>query len=334
MQSKVIETRNMTFDTAITSKDKPIDQGAFGYIYLKKHPTGLLYVVKKLKNLKDLKESFLKELNNQPASQHPNVIICYGGTYDEDLPLNSFLIFEYANQRNLSQYLEEKSSWCERNYAPYVWSLEILLGIAHGLDHIHQQNIVHCDIKLENILLHNGVPKICDFGFSKMINPHTQVIRTTYACGSPSYAAPEIYQYNTYSPKSDVFAFGIVTHTLATFHVHFDDFTNKQIEEYICKGIRETFPEHVGEQARILITQSWKQNPNKRFTVKEIIEFIENELARIATPLAPTEQTSRPSIQAGLRFTHFGKNLPQRSEEAEPNHQAVANQTTITPAPK
>ena len=100
---------------------------------------------------------------------------------------NTYIITEFCNQGDLSTLLKQKQRLSEKETA------DLMKMVMEGLKHMQQKNIIHRDLKPANILLHNGIPKIADFGFAKFIhNP------TIHQCsvGTPLYMSPETVFYN------------------------------------------------------------------------------------------------------------------------------------------
>ena len=85
---------------------------------------------------------------------------------------------------------------------------KIIYDVYQGLKYISGLNIIHRDFKVANIFLHNGVAKLADFGFAQKLK-HSGERFTDVNIGSPVYMAPEAMSQNIYSPKTDVWAFGI-----------------------------------------------------------------------------------------------------------------------------
>jgi serine/threonine protein kinase len=91
--------------------------------------------------------------------------------------------------------------------------VEIALGTARGLAYLHSEcehRIIHCDVKPENILLHDNLQvKISDFGISKLLSPEQSALFTTLR-GTRGYLAPEWLTSSPISDKADVYSYGMV----------------------------------------------------------------------------------------------------------------------------
>lgn len=112
---------------------------------------------------------------------------------------NFYLVLEYCNEGDLSQYLKE------RKYLTEDECVEILIQILNGFKTLVKNNIMHRDFKLANILKHNGNIKIADFGFSKLLG--TDNLANTML-GSPLNMAPEVLNNQIYDNKADMWSIG------------------------------------------------------------------------------------------------------------------------------
>ncbi|XP_057500347.1 G-type lectin S-receptor-like serine/threonine-protein kinase At5g35370 [Actinidia eriantha] len=180
--------------------------GAFGTVYKGTLTDNTFVAVKKITSLGiQGKREFCTEIAIIGNIHHVNLVRLKGFCA---LGRQRFLVYEYMNRGSLDRVLFGKGpvlEWQER--------LEIALGTARGLAYLHSecdQKIIHCDVKPENILLHdNMLVKISDFGLSKLLSPEQSGLFTTMR-GTRGYLAPEWLSNSAITDKSDVYSYGMV----------------------------------------------------------------------------------------------------------------------------
>lgn len=141
----------------------------------------------------------------------------------------------------------------------------------------HQNDIVHRDVKAENILFtsNNKLVKVADFGFSTFAKATTKL--NTF-CGSPPYAAPELFKDDYYyGPLVDIWALGVLLYFMVVGTMPFRAETVDKLKDCILEG-RYVFPSFVSQDCKILITSILRRNPRERYSIREILEssFLEN----------------------------------------------------------
>ncbi|KAK4788029.1 hypothetical protein SAY86_019348 [Trapa natans] len=184
-----------------------IGSGGFGAVYKGTLPDNSVVAVKKITNLGvQGKREFCTEIAVIGNIHHVNLVKLRGFCAQGSLRL---LVYEYMSHGSLDRVLFSNVGpvleWQER--------FDIALGTARGLAYLHggcQHKIIHCDIKPENILLHdNFQAKISDFGLSKLLNPEQSGLFTTMR-GTRGYLAPEWLTNSAISEKTDVYSYGMV----------------------------------------------------------------------------------------------------------------------------
>ncbi|XP_015582465.1 G-type lectin S-receptor-like serine/threonine-protein kinase LECRK3 [Ricinus communis] len=196
-----------------------IGRGSFGTVY-----KGLLsssqkvVAVKKLERvLADGDREFQTEMKVIGKTHHRN-LVCLLGYCNEGL--NRLLVYDFMSNGSLSDVLfspEKRPCFTER--------IEIARNIARGILYLHEEcetQIIHCDIKPENILMDAYMcPKISDFGLAKLLKPD-QTKTMTGIRGTRGYVAPEWHRKLPVTTKADVYSFGIVLLEIACCRKHVD----------------------------------------------------------------------------------------------------------------
>lgn len=185
-----------------------IGSGGFGSVYKGILPDETLVAVKKITNHGlHGRQEFCTEIAVIGNIRHANLVklrgFCARGS-------QLLLVYEYMNHGSL-----EKTLFGGNNGPVLEWQerFDIALGTARGLAYLHcgcEQKIIHCDVKPENILLHDHFqPKISDFGLSKLLSQEESSLFTTMR-GTRGYLAPEWITNTAISEKADVYSYGMV----------------------------------------------------------------------------------------------------------------------------
>ncbi|BET02685.1 S_TKc [Nesidiocoris tenuis] len=140
--------------------------------------------------------------------------------------------------------------------------------ILSGVKHLHERNIIHRDIKAENVFCGpRGIVKLGDFGFSTRVTGGEE-LRTF--CGSPPYAAPELFRDESYAGRPvDVWALGVLLFFIVTGHMPFPADSIGGLKRSILLGVI-TAPAHLSVPCRTLIRGILRQVPKDRFTLEQI----------------------------------------------------------------
>ncbi|XP_009597475.1 U-box domain-containing protein 34 isoform X1 [Nicotiana tomentosiformis] len=192
------------------SKSKIIGEGAYGKVYkgdLDHTPVAIKVLCS---DASEKKEEFLREVEVLSQLHHPHIVLLLGAC-----PENGCLVYEYMENRNLEDCILERNS----KLFPWFSRFRILFEVACALAFLHNSKpepIVHRDLKPGNILLDkNFVSKIGDVGLAKIISDVVPESVTEYRnsvlAGTLSYMDPEYQRTGTLRPKSDLYAFGIIT---------------------------------------------------------------------------------------------------------------------------
>ncbi|KAJ2372585.1 Protein kinase [Coemansia sp. RSA 2611] len=184
------------------SKVKKIGQGASGNVYMAKSiRTGDLVAIKQMDLAKQpRKELLVNEILVMKESSHPNIV-----NYIESFLLNSsdlWVVMEYMEGGALTDVIDN-------NKMSEAQIATVCREVCRGLSHLHMQDIIHRDIKSDNVLLgEDGQVKITDFGFCAKLSE--QRSKRATMVGTPYWMAPEVVKQKPYGSKVDVWSLGIM----------------------------------------------------------------------------------------------------------------------------
>lgn len=158
---------------------------------------------------KELLEQFRREAKSAARLVHPYIINIYDVVSEGN---NQYIVMEYVDGVTLKEYMQEHKLSLNA-------VLEIGVRLADALQHAHSHNIIHCDIKPQNILIDKNMnPKIADFGIAKMVTNQTMVYSKS-VMGSVHYISPEQASGGKITACSDVYSLGIVLFEMLTGQV-------------------------------------------------------------------------------------------------------------------
>ncbi|XP_075029017.1 serine/threonine-protein kinase SIK2 isoform X5 [Calonectris borealis] len=180
--------------------------------------------------------------------------------------------------------------------------------ILSAVEYCHGRKIVHRDLKAENLLLDNNMNiKIADFGFGNFYKSGEPL--TTW-CGSPPYAAPEVFEGQQYEgPQLDIWSMGVVLYVLVCGALPFDGPTLPILRQRVLEG-RFRIPYFMSEECEHLIRRMLVLDPSKRLTIAQIKEhkWMLIEVPAQRPVLYPPGEENEPSIgeynEQVLRLMH------------------------------
>ena len=152
------------------------------------------------------------------------------------------------------------------------------LTVAQGLSFLHQQNIIHNDLKSLNVLVHHHGAKwklkLTDFGLSRIKKETARF--TGKPQGTPAWMAPELFEENVYSKASDVYAYGIVLWEIVSREIPFKNKIDCQIMRLVCdKKERPSISTEAPSSLVTLMGLCWKQNRAHRLLAEDVITQLE-----------------------------------------------------------
>jgi len=245
---------------------KLLGKGAFGKVNIGVHKLTEELTAMKLCERKRVAELQAKKCLTQEVgilrrlNGHANIIHLFEVI---ETPLHIVLVMEYASGGDLLKYVKQRGRVDERT------SQDLFKQLSDGLSFIHRNNVVHRDLKLDNLLLdYAGCLKIADFGVAVILQPGKLL---SDHCGTPSYMAPEVLMevQNYDGPPIDVWSCGVVLYATLCGRVPFKGESLAELKRSV-RG-RMHVPLDLGVQARSLLSQILVVEPKRRLTIQEIL---------------------------------------------------------------
>ncbi|XP_020918428.1 serine/threonine-protein kinase SIK2 isoform X2 [Sus scrofa] len=244
-------------------------------------------------------EKIYREVQIMKMLDHPHIIKLYQVMETKSM---LYLVTEYAKNGEIFDYLANHGRLNESEARRKFWQ------ILSAVDYCHGRKIVHRDLKAENLLLDNNMNiKIADFGFGNFFK--SGELLATW-CGSPPYAAPEVFEGQQYEgPQLDIWSMGVVLYVLVCGALPFDGPTLPILRQRVLEG-RFRIPYFMSEDCEHLIRRMLVLDPSKRLTIAQIKEhkwmLVEVPVQRPV--LYPQGQENEPSIgefnEQVLRLMH------------------------------
>lgn len=255
-------------------------KGAYSTVFLIKHKeTGELFAMKsvKLVNL-SLKErnNAINEIKILSSISHPNIIAYKESFYDDHCQTLN-LVMEYADEGDLEvkikKHISNKTFFEEKEILKYITQ------IASALKVLHDNKIMHRDIKTANIFIKNGDTKLGDMNVSKEIMSgmlYTQI-------GTPYYASPEVWNDKPYEYKSDIWSMGCVLYEICCLLPPFRGKNLDILYKSVMKGEYDQIPKFYSKGLSNIITSMLKVNSKERPTCEMILssKYLKGEEERV-----------------------------------------------------
>ena len=264
---------------------------------------------------------FRREAQSAGKLSHPNIV----GIYDVGCCEGShYIVMEYVQGKTLKEYIKEHP------HIPIDMAVKITIEIGNALAEAHDNGIIHCDIKPQNILLTpNHKVKVTDFGIARAVNSSTIMTREA-VLGSVHYLSPEQAAGDKLNAKTDIYSLGIVLYEMLTNHLPFDGETAvsialKHMQEEIPRPTR--YNPAISPMLEECLLTALQRNPTRRydniqdfiselkiaqgFTTSSAFKAVERDFGTISKTV--TSKTRRiEKCDTESKFSRFISNLPQK----------------------
>ncbi|OAD78613.1 hypothetical protein PHYBLDRAFT_101025, partial [Phycomyces blakesleeanus NRRL 1555(-)] len=245
-----------------------IGKGHFGTVHRALDlRTGQMVAVKRIKLNVTRKEDVsdvLQEAHILQSLTHPN-IVQYKGFIQTSEHIN--IVLEYVENGSLLSTLKAFNSFPEALVAGYCQR------ILEGLNYLHEQDVVHCDLKAANILTTKaGDVKLSDFGVS--LNLKLKDAQAGVVAGTPNWMAPEVIELKGATTKSDIWSLGCTIIELCTGKPPYSDVNPMTALFRIVEDECPPLPESISEDLRSFLELCFQKSPMDRPTAGELLNHV------------------------------------------------------------
>ncbi|XP_072920575.1 serine/threonine-protein kinase PLK2b [Hemitrygon akajei] len=248
-------------------RGKVLGKGGFAKCYeMTDLTTNIVYAAKIIPHTRVAKphqrEKIDREIELHRTLHHKHIVHFYHHFEDKE---NIYILLEHCSRRSMAHVLKARKALTEPEVRYY------LRQIVSGLKCLHEQGILHRDLKLGNFFINESMElKIGDFGLAAKLEPVEQRSRTI--CGTPNYLSPEVLNKQGHGCESDIWALGCVMYTMLLGRPPFE--TTNLKETYRCiKEARYTMPSSLSISARQLIASMLAKNPEDRPSLDDILHY-------------------------------------------------------------
>ncbi len=297
-----------------------LGSGSFGKVCLVTRKSDKkIFAMKRVKlsklNQKE-KEHAVNEIRILYSLNNKNIIGYEEAFYDDESETLN-IIMEYADDGDLETKIKElskKKLFFDENT---IWN--ILIQILFGLKYLHDNKIIHRDLKSANIFLtKNGIVKIGDLNVSKVLNQNKMAQTKT---GTPYYSAPEIWENKSYDNKIDIWSVGCIIYEMCCLVCPFRSTSILKLALLINKGEYKPIPDIYSDNLSNIISKMIIVNPTKRFNCDKLLKipFLVEKINN--NQLMNVEKGKKAilisTIKLPMRISNINNILPQKKDKYE-----------------
>ncbi|XP_010613651.1 serine/threonine-protein kinase 33 isoform X1 [Fukomys damarensis] len=258
---------------------RTLGQGSFGMVFeAKDKETETKWAIKKV-NKEKAGSSAVKllerEVNILKSVKHEHIIHL---EQIFETPKKMYLVMELCEDGELKEILDRKRHFSENETR---W---IIQSLASAIAYLHNKDIVHRDLKLENIMVKSSFIdannemnlniKVTDFGLAVQKHGRSEAMLQA-TCGTPIYMAPEVINAHDYSQQCDIWSIGVIMYILLCGGPPFLANSEEKLFELIRKGelhFEDPIWDSISDSAKCVLKQLLKVDPAHRITAKELLD--------------------------------------------------------------
>lgn len=246
-----------------------IGEGGMGTVYLAEHihigrKAAIKVLHKKYLSNSNIKERFKHEAATLSQIQHPNIVKLYDYVETND---GLYLIMEYAEGVLLDDYIKKESGPIKEENA-----IKIMTGLLSGFAYAHSQNIVHRDVKPNNVIISRdfNTVKILDFGIAKIINDNSKnLTKDGTQMGTVYYMSPEQVRGQKVDNRSDIYSLGVTLFQIITGINPYEKITTEfeiysKITQEDLPNAKSVYP-YVSDKIIAVIQKATRKNVAERY---------------------------------------------------------------------
>ena len=285
-----------------------LKRGGMGAVYRGTHlmlnkPVAIKLIKPELVSSSEVVQRFLREARAAAHLSHPNIVTVHdlGQTPDGML----YIVMELVPGSSLKEVIQAEGAWEAKRVVRLVKAIASALGVAH------RNNVVHRDLKPQNIMVTrdsdgNEIPKLLDFGIAKTLEPTSPALTSTgMVLGTPHYMSTEQAKGAPADRRSDLYALGVILYEMLVGSVPFDDASIPQI---LIKHLTEmplppsSVNPGVPPGLEAIVLRLLEKDPDRRYqNAEELIEALDGvEDIAVEIAAAPTIAVPAPTRDVTL----------------------------------
>lgn len=249
---------------------RKLGEGGYANVYLCKDEVGVRYACKSLPKKKNSYERVRKEIDILKRLQTSPGVVKY--IDDGENELSYYIVQEWCRCGSLHDHMQTGKDHFEQDVA------KVTRSMLQALYHLHKRNIVHGDVKANNVLIDEPDIRLCDFGNSLMIVD--DVVQVSCLVGTPEFMAPENLR-SVYHKTSDIWSLGVMVYHMMcgrlpfTDHLHLNNpslptLYKSILEDKVC--FREPIWMHVSSEAKDFVSRCLQKDYQQRPSALECLE--------------------------------------------------------------